>query len=109
MSTQANKFDSFFAEIPNVLHTLKVQDIGMYAPNVAGLLYDKIHTAYHGTNPPRSTTQFIDFETLPENWKSLVTRKFGLNLVKIISSTSRSHTNSNLPKNTSTKNTRKKL
>ena len=108
MSTQANKFDSFFAEIPNVLHTLKVQDIGMYAPNVAGLLYDKIHTAYHGTNPPRSTTQFIDFETLPENWKSLVTRKFGLNLVKIISSTSRSHTNSNLPKNTSTKNTRKK-
>ena len=81
MSTQANKFDSFFAEIPNVLRTLKVQDIGMYAPNVAGLLYDKIHTAYHGTNPPRSTTQFIDFETLPENWKSLVTRKFGLNLV----------------------------
>ena len=107
--TQVNKFDSFFAKIPKVLNTLKLHDMGMYAPNIAQLLYNEIHTAYHGTKQPRLTTQYIDIETLPTNWKSLVTEKFRLNLVNIVSNSGMSYNNSNLPKSSNNKNSRKRV
>ena len=109
MQTQVNKFDSFYKAIPEVLKRMKLNDLGMYAPNIAALLYNKIHTSYHGTNQPQLTEQYIDSETLPTNWKRLVTNKFGLNLVKIISSNRTSYNNLNLPKNLNNKNSRKRI
>lgn len=107
--TQVNKFYSYYKEIPKVLNKMKLSDLGMYAPNVAALLYNEIHTAYHGTKQPRLTEQYIDNETLPNNWKSLVTDKFRLNLVEIVSNSGMSYNNSNLPKNSTNKNSRKRV
>ena len=107
--TQVNKFDSFFAKIPKVLNTLKMQDLGMYATNIAQLLYNEIHTSHHEPKRPRLTDKYIDNETLPANWKSLVTEKFRLNLVKISSNSVYSYNNSNLPTSMNNKNSRKRV
>lgn len=107
--TQVNKFDSFFAKIPKVLNTLKMQDLGMYATNIAQLLYNETHTSHHETKRPRLTDKYIDNETLPANWKSLVTEKFRLNLVKISSNSVYSYNNSNLPTSINNKNSRKRV